>query len=207
MPSRGRPVLRLFAPLLALALLLAGCGGGSDPEEFSGNRLTNPYTAPDIALTDTAGAPYSLAADTDRPLTLVFFGYTHCPDYCPLVMNNIAAAMNRLEPEQRTQVDVVMVTTDPARDDEAAMRSYLDQFDKSFIGLTGDLDTIIEVGDPLAVYVNDGKKLPTGGYDLGGHSTFTLAIDENDEAVALWNQETSSTEFASDISQLLTDED
>jgi len=99
------------------------------------------------------------------------------------------------------------VTTDPARDDEAALRTYLDQFDKSFIGLTGDLDSIIDVGEPLAVYVNDGKELPTGGYDLGGHSTFTLAIDADDEAVALWNQETSSTEFAADIAQLLTDEE
>ena len=97
------------------------------------------------------------------------------------------------------------MTTDPARDDRATLRRYLDGYDENFIGLTGALPTIVEVGDPLAIYVNDGKELPSGGYDLGGHSTFTLAIDEHDEAVVLWNQETSSTEFAADIQTLLSE--
>lgn len=202
MPSRSSAVL---VPLvLLLGGLLAACG--SEPTEFTGSRLDNPYAAPDTALTDTGGDPFSLASSTDKPLTLVFFGYTNCPDYCPLVLNNIAAGLKRLEPDEREQVDVVLVTTDPARDDEKTLRTYLDRYDKSFIGLTGDLETIISVGDPLAIYVSDGKKLPTGGYDLGGHSTFTLAIDGDDEAVALWNQETSSTEFAADIRTLLSED-
>lgn len=202
MPSR-----RLRAALLVVLVALLGSAcSTSNPETFTGTRLKQPYQAPDIELTDTGGAPYSLAADTDKPLTLVFFGYTNCPDYCPLVMNNIAAAMNRLDPGEREQVDVVFVTTDPARDDRTVLRRYLDRLDKDFVGLTGSLEQIIQVGDPLAIYVNDGKKLPTGGYDLGGHSTFTLGIDENDEAVVLWNQETSSTEFAADIRTLLNDD-
>jgi protein SCO1/2 len=53
--------------------------------------------------------------------------------------------------------------------------------------------------------VSDGKKLPSGGYDLGGHSTFVLGIDENDEAVVVWNQETSAPELATDIHILLTE--
>lgn len=192
----------LVVVLVLLGLLVAACGEG-EPAEFTGSRLKNPYRAPDIALTDTQGRPFSLASSTDKALTLVFFGYTHCPDYCPLVLNNIAAAMNRLDAAERDRVDVVFVTTDPARDDERTLRAYLDGYDKGFIGLTGDLDTIIEIGEPLAVYVNDGQKLPTGGYDLGGHSTFTLAINDEDRAIALWNQETSSTEFAADIRTLL----
>lgn len=203
MPSplgRGR---LLAALLVVLGLGLTACG--SDPAKFTGSRLDNPYTAPDIALSDTAGDPYSLAA-TEKPMTLVFFGYTHCADYCPMVMNNIAAALNRLDDADRAKVDVAFVTTDPTRDTAKALRKYLDGYNKSFIGLTGDLDTIIEVGEPLAVYVNDGKKLPSGGYDLGGHSTFTLAIDHDGKAVALWNQETSSTEFAADIHTLLTED-
>lgn len=191
--------------LCVAGLALAGCSEG-DEGEFVGNRLEQPYTVPDIALTDTGGAPYSLAEDTDQPLTLVFFGYTHCPDYCPLVMNNLSAALNRLDAEERDQVDVVFVTTDPSRDDEATLRDYLDAYDTSFVGLTGDLATIVALGEPLHVYVNDGEKLPSGGYDLGGHSTFTLAISEDDEAVALWNQETSSTEFANDFRILLADD-
>ena len=192
--------------LVAVLALLASACSSSEPESFTGSRVEQPYQAPDIPLTDTSGRPYSLASDTDKPLTLVFFGYTKCPDYCPLVMNNIAAAMNRLDDADRERVDVVFVTTDPARDDRPTLRRYLDGYDEDFIGLTGELSTIIEVGDPLAIYVNDGKKLPTGGYDLGGHSTFTLGIDDDDEAVVLWNQETSSTEFAADIQTLLNED-
>lgn len=191
-----------------MAVVLLGAGCASDPDEFTGTRLKQPYQAPDIALTDTTGADYSLARDTDKPLTLVFFGYTKCPDFCPMVLNNIAAALERLDEEDRADVDMVFITTDPERDTPAALHDYLHRYDEtdSFIGLTGDLDTIIAVGEPLAVYVNDGKLLPSGGYDLGGHSTFTLAIDEDDEAIALWNQETSSTEFAADIHTLLTED-
>lgn len=194
----------LAVALVLVGLLSAACG--SEPAEFTGSRLEDPYAAPATQLTDTDGKPYSLASSTDKPLTLVFFGYTHCPDYCPLVLNNIAAAINRLEDDEREQVDVVFVTTDPARDDEKALRAYLDRYREDFIGLTGSLEAIIEAGDPLHVYVNDGMKLPSGGYDLGGHSTFTLAIDDRDQAVALWNQETSSTEFAADIHTLLTED-
>lgn len=197
--------LRAVLAVVLAGLLVSACSS-ADTAEFTGTRLKNPYQAPDIALSDTDGEPYSLASSTDKPLTLVFFGYTKCPDFCPLVLNNIAAALNQLDDADRKKVDVVLVTTDPARDDEKVMRSYLDGFNKSFIGLTGDLDTIIEVGEPLKVYVNDGKKLPTGGYDLGGHSTFTLAIGSDDEAVVLWNQETSAAEFAADLHTLLTED-
>jgi protein SCO1/2 len=199
--SPGESVPRtLVAVLLGLALLSA-CS--EEPAEFTGTRLDHPYQVPDTDLTDTAGEPYSLAADTDKPLTLVFFGYTSCPDYCPLVMNSISAALNRLDDDQRGQVDVVFVTTDPARDDEEALRSYLDGYGADFVGLTGRLSTIVDVAEPLHLYVNDGKKLPSGGYDLGGHSTYTLGITEDDEAVALWDQETTAVEFANDIETLL----
>ena len=196
------------SPLAVLLVLigLLGAACGSEPTEFRGDRLDNPYRAPDTELSDTDGKPFSLAASNDKPLTLVFFGYTHCPDYCPLVLNNIAAAMNRLEKDDRKQVDVVFVTTDPARDDANTLRTYLDGYSEDFVGLTGPLESIIEAGERLHLYVNDGKKLPSGGYDLGGHSTFTLAITEDDEAVALWNQKISSTEFAADIRTLLTED-
>lgn len=194
---------RAFALVALLTGLLAACGG---PEEFTGARLDQPYSAPTVELTDTEGASYSLAADTDKPLTLVFFGYTRCPDLCPLVMNNVAAGLNKLDDEDREQVDMVFVTTDPTRDDAATLRDYLDGYGEGFIGLTGELDDIVAAGDPLHLYVNDGKKLPSGGYDLGGHSTFVLGIDENDEAVVVWNQETGAAEFATDIHILLSED-
>lgn len=197
---------KLLLPLVLLVLALAGCGGDDDTSEFAGTTLENPYQAPDVALTDTDGEPYSLAADTDKRLTLVFFGYAACPDICQQVMGSLAGAMNRLDDEDREQVDVVFVTTDPTRDTESALRAYLDRYDPTFIGLTGDIEKIIQAGEPLAVYVSDGQELPTGGYDLGGHSTQVTALDSADEAPVYWSQETTQAEFAADIHTLLAKE-
>lgn len=195
---------RVAAGLAALAGLglLAACGGS---EEFAGTRLDRPYPVPAVALTDTGGEAFTLTEDADEPLTLVFFGYTHCPDLCPLVMSNLSAGLNQLDDEQREQVELVFVTTDPERDDEAALRSYLDGYGEGFVGLTGRLRSIIELGEPMHVYVNDGKKLPTGGYDLGGHTTAVLGIDD-DEVVVVWSDDTSATQFANDIETLLDEE-
>ena len=97
--------------------------------EFHGTELDPPFEVSSTPLTDTDGQPYSLTADTDKDLTLVFFGYTHCPDICQAVMSNLASAMTRLDDRDRERVDVVFVTTDPARDTEAAIADYLAHFD------------------------------------------------------------------------------
>lgn len=200
-----RGPLSLVAALGALALL-AGCGGQSSASGgLHGNRLDPPFTVAGAPLTDTSGQPFSLTKDTDKPLTLVFFGYTHCPDICGIVMANLASAMTRLDDQDRTQVDVVYVTTDPARDTVPVLRSYLDHVDPTFIGLTGDLRDIAALGKPLGVGVTQGQKLPSGGYDVTHGTTITL-IDSHDEAPVYWSQETSAAQFADDIHQLLANE-
>lgn len=194
----------LAAGLLTLGLL-AGCGEDDPDAAFAGAVLDQKYDVPDTPLTDTSGAPYSLAADTDKRLTLVFFGYTHCPDICQVVMASLATAMTRIDEAEREQVDVVFVTTDPARDDPETLRTYLDRFDPTFIGLTGDLETIVEIGKPLAVAVEQGEKLPSGGYEVT-HGTHVTAIDPTDQVPVVWTQGTSSAEFAADIRTLLAEE-
>lgn len=199
----ARAALRVAAALFLLVALV-GCGGDEQAgDDFAGTMLDNPLPAPDVALTDTEGEPYSLAADTDKRLTLVFFGYANCPDICQTVMASLAGAMNRLDEQEREAVDVVFVTTDPTRDTPSALRSYLDRYDPAFIGLTGDIESIIAAGEPLAVYVSDGSELPGGGYDLGGHSTQITGIDGSGQAPVYWSQYTSQAQFAADIRTLL----
>jgi protein SCO1/2 len=198
--------------VVALCLpALAACGGSSNANEdgYRAGQIHAPYDVPATTLTDTDGAPYSLVSDTDKPLTLVFFGYTNCPDICQVVMSNIGSAMTRLDEADRKDVDVVFVTTDPKRDTEQVLRTYLDAFDptKSFIGLTGKLDAISKVGKPLAVYVADGEKLPSGGRDLNSHSTQITGITSDDTSPILWTQDTSSADLAADIHTLLQKED
>ena len=124
-----------------------------------------------------------------------------------MVLGSLSAGLTKLDDADRERVEVVVVTTDPARDTEQVLRDYLDGFDPTWEGLTGELDAIIELGDPLGIYVNDGKKLPSGGYDLGGHSTSVVGIDDSDQASVYWDQDTSPAEFASDIHTLLNEDE
>ena len=199
MASRWRAAAGVVA-----VVVLAGCGGPPSEADLSGAVLTEPYVVPDTALTDTGGEPFSLASDTDKRLSLVFFGYTNCPDICQTVMANVTAALTRLDEADREQVDMVFVTTDPARDDGQTLRTYLDRFDPGFVGLTGELDDITAIGHDLGVAVEQGERLPSGGYEVT-HSTQVVGVDGNDRAPIVWTEGTSAGEFASDIHLLLGD--
>ena len=191
------------AALIALLLTLTACGGSdASAGGLHGTELDPPFEVSSTPLTDVDGQPFSLTKDTDKDLTLVFFGYTHCPDICQVVMSNLASAMTRLDERDRDRVDVVYVTTDPARDTEAVLGRYLAHLDPAFIGLTGDLDTIVAVAKPLGVGITRGERLPSGGYDVT-HGTTITGIDADDEGTVYWGEDTSSADFAADIHRLL----
>ncbi|HET8559224.1 MAG TPA: SCO family protein [Marmoricola sp.] len=209
-----RSVSLLLAPVLAgFALLLGGCGSDNEPvatvqdlnddRGYHGAWLDRPYQVPHLALTDTAGEPYVVASDP-APLTLVFFGYTKCPDVCQVAMSTITAAVARLEPAERRRVQVAFVTTDPARDTRPVLRRYLDRFDARFVGLTGPLDRIVALGRPMAVYVKKGERLPSGGYDLE-HSASVAAV-RGDRVPLVWSHDVSPADLAADLDRLLTHE-
>jgi protein SCO1/2 len=191
---------------VALLGLLAACGGGatgsSGTMELSGTPLDPPAQVVATPLVDTAGDPYSLVDDTDKDLTLVFFGYTNCPDICGQVMATLAGTLARLDNSEREQLDVVFVTTDPARDDAAVVDDYVSAFDPSIVGLTGDLDDIVEVGKSLYVGVDQGEKLPSGGYDVT-HGTRVMAIDADDQTPVMWDHDVSQAQLAHDVLMLL----
>ena len=194
----------LTASLVGLLGLLTACGssGGASPTELTGTPLDPPFEVSSTPLVDTDGAAYSLTEDTDKDLTLVFFGYTNCPDICGQVMATLAGTLARLDDAQKDDLDVVFVTTDPARDDEAVVEDYVSAFDPSIIGLTGDLDDIVEVGRSMAVGVDQGEKLPSGGYEVT-HGTQVLAVDGDDEVPVFWKADVSQAQLAHDVTMLL----
>ena len=98
-----------------------------------------------------------------KPLTLVFFGYTHCPDICQVVMANIAAGLVRLDPAQRDEVGMDFVTTDPKRDTAKAPRAYVDRFDPKFEGLTGQIGAIEKAGQAFDLPIEKGHRFASGG--------------------------------------------
>ena len=191
--------------LLGLAILLGpaltACAS-SQADTFAGAVLHTPYHVPATELTDTDGQPYSLATSTHKRLTLVFFGYTHCPDECPTTMATLASAMLQLDASDRDDVQVVFVTTDPARDTGPVIRRWLDHFSSSFVGVTGPLATIKKVALDVGVPVEKGRRLPSGGYEVS-HGTPVLAIDGKNTVPVVWTLGTTAPQFAHDIHQLL----
>lgn len=147
------PVPRRVAPLLLAALvLLAACSAGGrtaapiSPDvtglrgagaAFHGVEPQPAAARPSFVLTDTTGRSYDFAAQTGGRPTLLYFGYTNCPDECPTAMADIATALRQTTPELREQTVVVFVTTDPARDDAAVLRRWLDMFSSELVGLIG----------------------------------------------------------------------
>jgi protein SCO1/2 len=130
--------------LVALAGVVTACGGerAAAIEGLRGVKFVPPHAKADFTLDDTEGKPYHFAGETRGKATLLYFGYTKCPDVCPLQLANIAAALKQMDPADQAQVRVVFVTTDPNRDTPEALRAWLDNFDKRFIGLRGGLDSV-----------------------------------------------------------------
>ena len=136
---------RATAGLAALVLTLTGCAAGAPatvgPDAaaaaFYGEEPLQPTLHPSFVLTDTDGQAYDFAAQTSGRPTLLYFGYTSCPDECPTAMADLAAALRSTPQALREQTRVVFVTTDPDRDSPPLVRRFLDQFSTEFIGLVG----------------------------------------------------------------------
>ncbi len=202
---------RLLWPLLGvLAIVLTACGGSDgriatvrdldDDHGYHGAWLDRPYAVPSVTLTDTAGKDYTVAEDPAE-LTLVFFGYTNCPDVCQVVMSTIASAVTRLDPAERQQVQVAFVTTDPGRDTGAVLRGYLDRFDPGFVGLAGPMARVEALARPLGVFIKEGQRLPSGGYEVD-HTASVTAV-RGGQAPLVWTSGTSPVDLAADIHRLL----
>jgi protein SCO1/2 len=208
--------------LAAVALLaLVGCGSGAnqssdnpggaiirtpagDPNGLRGATLDRPYALPAKSLTDTNGNEFNLVTSTKKPVTLIFFGYTNCPDVCPTVMADVASALTKLDKSVRDQVQMLFITTDPARDTGPVIRKYLDRFDPSFVGLTGQLASIKTIAGAVGVPVEGMKKLPSGGYEVG-HGAQVLGIGKDDKATVIWLSNAAIGDLAHDFGKLVAE--
>jgi protein SCO1 len=217
--SRNRNAAVLLAAVALLALV--GCSGeqkqtadnpggaiirtpAGDPNGLRGATLDRPYTLPAKSLTDTDGNEFNLVTSTKKPVTLVFFGYTNCPDVCPTVMADVASALTKLDESVRNQVQLLFITTDPARDTGPVIRKYLDRFDPSFTGLTGTLPQIKDIAKAVGVPVEGMQKLPSGGYEVG-HGAQVIGFGANDKANVLWLSNAAIGDLAHDFGKLVAD--
>jgi protein SCO1/2 len=159
------------------------------------------FTLPDVTFTDTAGAKFRLREDTRDPVTLLFFGYTSCPDICNAVLADVAAALRRADPTVRESTRLVFVTTDPARDTGPAIRAYLDRFDPSYVGLRAPMPTVRRAAAELGGALTGKEKLPGGGYEVG-HGTQVTAFGPDERSLVLWTPGTPVADLRHDLGLL-----
>ncbi|MGI8458377.1 MAG: SCO family protein [Propionibacteriaceae bacterium] len=216
-PGAHRPLRRLRPLVLGVVLLglVAGfgaCSGSEEPAElgarsnqdgYRGTYLDDLYQLPDTTLTDTWGDAYNLKTSPSKPVTLVFFGYTHCPDICRAVLSDVAVALRRSPDPVRDKVLMIFITTDPTRDTPPVNAAYLAKFNPDFIGLTGDLKVIQKVAGGMGVEVGGRTKLASGGYTVS-HSTPVIGFDKDGGAQVLWTPSTPISDLTADLGLLVS---
>jgi protein SCO1 len=145
---------------------------------YRGGLVTPPLPKPHFVLTDTSGAQFDFWNRTRGSITLLFFGYTYCPDECPMHMANLGAALKRLPPALAGQVKLVFVTTDAARDSRVELRRWLDNFDKRFVGLTGPPAALDAAQKAAGVPLAQKTHLRNGTYSVS-HANFVVAYTKD----------------------------
>lgn len=197
--------ISLAARLVLASWISAGCAAeGRSPGSWTGVALPEPLPKPGVVLTDTRGLPCDFREATRGKLTLLFFGYTHCPDICPVHMANLARVIGDLSASDASRIRVVFVTTDPARDNPERLREWLGQFSPSFIGLTGDSAAIRQMQEALDVppAVIESAPAPQGGYSVA-HAGYVIVFTRDNLARFVYPFGTRQEDWARDLPRLL----
>jgi protein SCO1 len=174
-----------------------------DTTGFRGGVLSNPAPKPPFTLTDTEGRPFDFVRETEGHATLLFFGFTYCPDICPVHMANVAAVLDDLPPDMRRQIKVVFVTGDPERDTPERLREWLDAFDPAFIGLRGSVDEVNAILAELRlVPLVHGEPDERGNYSVG-HPAQILAFTPDGYLRLMYPFGMRQTDWANDLPKLV----
>lgn len=209
MMTRHRQRIARALPVLALTLAALGCGDSraATLEGLRGVRLSPPRPKPNFTLMSTDGRPFNFTTDTKGAVTLLYFGYTNCPDVCPTHLANIAAAIKQLSASDQNRIRVVFVTTDPDRDTAQRVREWLNNFDRRFIGLRGSVDSVNQIQASLGLppatmeMMDSSAAGPRAAYGVG-HAAQVLAFTPDDSLRAEYPSGFTADDWANDLPRL-----
>jgi protein SCO1/2 len=174
---------RPFSILSALlAMVLAGCSADPGPPPLEGARMGGPF-----ALTGQDGRRVT-SNEFAGKYRIVYFGYTFCPDVCPVDLQLITAALRQFEaddPARAARVQPIFITTDPARDTPAVLRDFVRSFHPRLIALTGSSDEIARVARAHGVYFEAREPAPGAGGYLVDHNRIAVLYGPQGEPIAI----------------------
>jgi protein SCO1/2 len=200
--SRMKPRRPLFFVLLLLLIslcALAGCSG-EQKLPFRLTDVSGHMPDLDFKLTDDHGKTVT-AADYRGKVTLLYFGYTHCPDVCPLTLAQLHVVMQRLGP-LADGVRILFVSVDPTRDTPPVMHAYVNAFDPRVVGLTGDAHDIEALSKRYRSAFTREPESKDGSYDVS-HSSAIYVFDRKGAARVLATPADSQDDLVHDLHLLL----
>ena len=167
---------------------------------YQGSLIDPPVTVADFELSDQHGGRFRLSEHRGQ-VVLIFFGYTFCPDVCPVTISEFRQ-VKRLLGDKAADVRFVYITVDPERDTRQRMKAYLDNFDPSFIGLTGSFEELEEVWKQYGVFRQVQESGSAGGY-LIDHTARIYAIDASGRLKLTFPFGMEVEKIARDVRQML----
>jgi protein SCO1/2 len=188
---------------LALLMMLLAC----QPDyEFQGSVMDPPQPIPDFTLTDAQGHPFRLS-DLNSDYALIYFGYTFCPDFCPLTLTKAAAALAEIDGGLE-RVQIIFISVDPERDTPEALQTYLnryqDQWGATFIGLSDDWAKLEPVLQSFGAFAQkETVENSAAGY-LMSHTTRLYVVNKQGEWLLHYPFEAEAEAIGSDLAYLLT---
>ncbi|GAA1358974.1 SCO family protein [Streptomyces beijiangensis] len=214
-----KKILAAAALAVAAAFTLTACSSDSGSDKSppvtdvsaeaktkAATVLDTPFTKPDMVLTDTHGKKYDLIKQTKGKAMLIYFGYTHCPDICPLTMGNLAVAKKALPKAEQDKVEIVFVTTDPEQDTPAALGTWLKSMDPSFVGLTGNFSTIQAGARQIGIGI-DAPKKGKDGKTVSMHGAQVIAFSpKTDKGYLLYGDDASVEDYTKDLPKIIKGE-
>jgi protein SCO1/2 len=193
MPSLCIPYENFWQSAIFMVLALKGPRG--IPQHAT--ILPEPAALPQFRLRDQDGAEFSRESFVDR-WSLVFFGFTHCPDICPATLQQLAMARNRVLQEAASSFpEIVLISVDPERDTPEVLAKYIDHFGDGITGVTGPLDELRNLTSSLGIYFEKSFR-ENGDYGVD-HSAVVILINENAEFHGLMSAPHDIEHFVRDI--------
>lgn len=200
---RGLRPARLFALTLMLGALTALAGCTHRQETWQLTNVTGHLPDLDFTLTGDDGRAVNGASFKGRT-SLVYFGYTHCPDVCPETMGRLMQVLGKLGPDAQ-KVRILFVTVDPARDTAQALHDYVGAFDpKHAEGLTGTDRQIESLAKRYRVAYQMEKRDPHGNYEVT-HSSAVYVFDSQGHARLLATDHDTPDAIAEDLRRIIED--
>jgi protein SCO1/2 len=193
--------------LLVIGLVVTAFAGGTFfmTLAFQGPRgvpqyatvLPQPAPLPQFSLVDHSGAPFGMESFRGQ-WSLIFFGFTHCPDICPATLQQLAIARSRVLAEGETEFpNILLISVDPERDTPEIMAEYVGHFGPGVTGVTGSLDELRNLTSALGIYFEKTGE-ENGSYTVD-HAAVVLVINRSAEFHALFGAPHDVEHFVSDI--------